>query len=191
MRAIGILCLVLAVLAAAGCADRRSPVETQVHPAAWNDPASPDFHGTRVRADGPELCRSCHGTDLRGAPGEVVGCDDCHVGPGGHPDGWDRPAAPTFHGKTVAAAGPKSCRDCHGADYTGGWCGLACFTCHGEPPGGHPPGQCGHPRGWLDRESASFHGLVVLEEGVDDCTRCHGFGLSGGTSGVACSKCHG
>jgi hypothetical protein len=190
MRAIGIGCLLLALLLAAGCAERRSPTESQVHPSSWNDPNSTSFHGPRVRADGPGICRSCHGGDLRGEAG-VVGCFACHSGSGGHPDGWERPASASFHGHSVEAMGPSGCADCHGGDYSGGWSGVACSSCHGAPPGGQPPGQSGHPLGWMTRESASFHGYEVQTEGVTDCTRCHGFGLSGGTSGVGCAKCHG
>lgn len=197
MRGSGAVPLVLAVLAglamlaAGGCVERRSPSESgDVHPPGWNDPASPDFHGLRVRAGGPDACRDCHGADLHGAAGEVVGCFDCHDGAGGHPDGWVRRASPNFHGHAVAAAGPQPCRDCHGAEYTGGWSEVACYSCHGEPPGGHPPGQSGHPRGWLTPGSLAFHGRAVFEQGVNDCTRCHGAGLSGGTSRVACADCH-
>lgn len=189
MRVIGILCLVLAVLVTTGCAERRSPVETSVHTPGWNDPGSSDFHGVRVRAAGPDGCRSCHGADLGGAPGEV-GCNDCHDGSGGHPDGFARPAAPTFHGLEVAAMGPRFCRDCHGADYSGGWSGVACADCHPGGPGGHPAPWSGHPADWLNPGSPRYHGAVVFEGGVDECTRCHGFGLGGGTSGVACAKCH-
>jgi len=193
MRVIGIVSLVIAVLATSGCSERRSPVETgDVHPAGWVDPVSPNFHGDRVRAnDGPDGCRGCHGEDLHGAPGEIVGCFACHEGASGHPDGWVRRASPNFHGNTVAAMGPSACRDCHGADYTSGWSNVACYSCHGEPPGGHPPGQCGHPVGWMNEDAPVFHGNAAFEQGVEECTRCHGFGLGGGTSGVACADCHG
>lgn len=190
MRAIGIGCLLLALLLAAGCAERRSsPTESQVHPPGWNDPDSPLFHGTRVRERGPDGCRGCHGESFEGEA-NTVGCFDCHDGTGGHPDGWVRPASPNFHGHAVEMAGNRDCADCHGGDFAGGWSEVACYACHGAPPGGHPPGQCGHPLGWMDESSTSFHGLDVTTEGITDCLRCHGASLGGGTSGVACSECH-
>lgn len=51
-------------------------------------------------------------------------------------------------------------------------------------------GPSGHPDGWLNLLSPSFHGRVS-QGGVGDGRRCHGFGLGGGTSGLARSECHG
>jgi len=179
--------LVLAAAAAlafsSGCVERRSPVEIEAHPAAWNSPASPDFHGDRVEKANPSGCVPCHGADYRGEAG-VPGCYDCHDGPGGHPGGWADREAEQFHGESVEKAGPMACRTCHGTDYRGGWSGVSCYECHAGGPSGHPDG-------WMNRSSASFHGLKVLTQGVEDCTRCHGFGLGGGTTGVACASCHG
>lgn len=167
----------------AGCADRRDPVEIRAHPSEWNEVSSLDFHGARVTASGPSFCITCHGSDLRGSAG-VPGCFDCHAGAGGHPGGWASPAADEFHGDAVAETGPSPCATCHGADYQGGWSETSCYDCHAGGPSGHPDG-------WMIPASASFHGLEVLTDGVDRCTTCHGFGLSGGTSGVACADCHG
>jgi hypothetical protein len=171
-----------ALLLLAGCVERRSPAEIEAHPAEWNQPASADFHGIRVREAGPSNCVSCHGADFHGAA-EVPGCFDCHDGAGGHPGGWANAAAPAFHGAAVASDGPAPCADCHGGDFRGGWSEVSCFTCHAGGPSGHP-------EGWMIPRSASFHGQIVLTEGVMDCSRCHGFGLGGGTSGVACADCH-
>jgi len=166
-----------------GCAEVREPAEpTSVHPASWNIPGSDDFHGARVAARGPESCQGCHDGDFSGEPG-VPGCSDCHVGPGGHPAGWVSETSPAFHGNEVARAGNAACKTCHGQDYLGGWSGVSCAECHAGGPSGHPDG-------WLDEASLSFHGLRVLAEGYESCTRCHGPGLAGGTSGVACGECH-
>lgn len=177
-----------ALVSLAGCVERRSPIDLQTHPASWNEPTAADFHGTRVEGDGPANCVGCHGADYDGQA-DVPGCYDCHDGPGGHPFGWADPISTHFHGDQVAEAGKADCAPCHASTlsgnlaFTGGWSGVSCYTCHAGGPSGHPAG-------WMDPQAAAFHGQQVLSHGVDDCTRCHGFGLSGGTSGVACSKCH-
>jgi hypothetical protein len=178
------LAVAAVVLVVAGCADRRAAQDTgvQAHPAQWNAPASVDFHGTRVLASGPTTCVGCHGTNYEGTT-TVPSCFGCHDGPGGHPGGWAQRGAANFHGKTVETTGPTPCKACHGSDYRGGWSARSCFECHSGGPSGHPDG-------WLNPRSSSFHGLLVLTSGVDQCTRCHGFGLSGGTSGVGCGDCH-
>jgi hypothetical protein len=170
-------------LVLAGCAERRSPVDTKTHPPEWNDAASPDFHGTRVAKSGASSCTACHGAGLEGAP-EVPSCDDCHAGAGGHPAGWSTPAHAAFHGRAVEREGPGPCRECHGPDYEGGWSGVSCYDCHAG-------GASGHPDGWMTPGSASFHGVQLLIQGVQSCTPCHGAGLGGGTSGSACGECHG
>ena len=172
----------LIALVATGCAERRSPAEIETHPAEWSLPGSPDFHGTRVLAEGSDWCRACHGATLKGEA-RAPGCDECHLDEGGHPQGWMTPGNPAFHGNAVAAAGPFGCRNCHGQDYRGGRTGISCFTCHADGPSGHPDG-------WMNEHAASFHGYVVQREGVSDCVRCHGVGLTGGTSRVACARCH-
>jgi hypothetical protein len=180
-NALSILALAASVLA--GCAERETPPELAAHPPEWSEASSVDFHGARVEAGGASMCETCHGSALEGAPG-VPGCDDCHAGAGGHPGGWASPAAEEFHAHAVAETGPSPCATCHGADYEGGWSGVSCYECHAGGPSGHPDG-------WLVPEASTFHGLEVLTEGVDRCTTCHGFGLGGGTSGVACADCHG
>src|ERR1700720_4277257 len=57
-----------------------------VHPAGWNDAASPDFHQRYLRANGDKLsaCVGCHGADYGG--GAVsVSCTSqgCHTQKGG------------------------------------------------------------------------------------------------------------
>lgn len=177
--------------ALAGCAERRSAtdVELQAHPASWADPASPDFHGARVAAAGTATCTGCHGI-LETKDAGVPACNDCHVGASGHPGGYADRGSATFHGDEVAALGSAACKTCHGQDYAGGWAGDACGSCHPGGADNHPPAWSGHPDGFMTRESSLFHGLRAAVDGVEDCTRCHGFGLQGGTSGVACGDCH-
>ena len=112
----------------------------------------------------------------------MPGCDECHDGAGGHPYGWAAASSPEFHGDQVAAEGPGPCETCHEGD-DGGWSGVSCYKCHAGGPSGHPDG-------WMNPVAASFHGVRVQIDGFGDCQRCHGFGLSGGTSGLGCGECH-
>jgi hypothetical protein len=187
MRAKPALLILGSIVAAAclpfgGCVDERLPTQLRTHPTAWNDPASVDFHGARVLMRGDAECLECHKAVGPGV-NRVPSCDECHLNGGGHPQGWMTPSSPNFHGNSVAARGPRPCAQCHGADYRGGTVGISCFTCHADGPSGHPDG-------WLNENSASFHGLRVRQQGTADCERCHGANLGGGTSGVACSRCH-
>ncbi len=171
----------LAVSPLTGCVEQRLPPEVRTHPPEWNEPASADFHGARVEARTASECTGCHISGDQ-APANVPGCDACHDGAGGHPYGWARLTSPEFHGARVAAEGPAPCMTCHGGD-DGGWSGVSCSACHAGGAGGHPDG-------WMTPGGASFHGERVRIYGFGDCQRCHGFGLSGGTSGRACGECH-
>lgn len=178
------MALSLALGTLIGCSqERRLEPEFEAHPPEWNVVTSADFHGARVLARSAAGCRSCHGADLDGSR-TVPGCYECHDGAGGHPRGFLSEAGDAFHGDDVAASGPQPCSSCHGGDFHGGWSRVSCYSCHAGGPSGHPDG-------WLNPISASFHGRRVIQEGLGDCRRCHGFGLGGGTSGVACSDCHG
>jgi hypothetical protein len=153
------------------------------HPEGFAVIGSDVFHGQDVRAFGAIPCADCHGEDYEG-DWTGVSCFTCHAGgPSGHPSGYVTVGSPVFHGRNVEATGPSPCQDCHGEDYRGDWTGVSCFTCHAGGPSGHP-------RGWLDDSAPTFHGDRVVQEGPEDCWRCHGDGGSGGTSGVACSDCH-
>jgi hypothetical protein len=182
MRAKGVFLILILVLALPSCIESRFPTQLRTHPAQYVDPASADFHGTRVLARGDAECLVCHRAEGPGL-NRVPSCDECHLTAGGHPVGWLDPASPVFHGLSVAARGPTPCKQCHGADYRGGTAAVSCYTCHADGPSGHPDG-------WLNPRAATFHGLRVLQHGLDDCRRCHGGGLDGGTSGVSCTQCH-
>ena len=174
----------LGVALLVGACSEPSPVgenPVEAHPSTWNDPGKADFHGARVARDGTTYCSSCHGVDLRGA-GTVPGCYDCHDGPGGHTATWASRPDPA-HGTAVQLDGPTGCRTCHGTDYRGGWSEVSCYACHAGGPSGHP-------EGWLDSDAHTFHGRLVAEQDDNDCRRCHGNDLMGGTSGVGCGDCH-
>jgi hypothetical protein len=182
---VGVVATVMAL--AFGCAERKSPTDSQIqaHPQGWAEPASEPFHGTRVGRDGADGCRGCHGTDLRGK-GKANDCSQCHLGgAGGHPASqeWLTPTSGGFHGLEVEREGPAPCSTCHGEDFRGGWSGVSCYLCHAGGPSGHP-------EGWLAPASPRFHGQAVFDGGQAECMRCHGSDLGGGTSGLACSLCH-
>jgi len=58
-----------------------------------------------------------------------------------HAEGWTNPASANFHGKAIMADSwdMRSCRSCHGSDYTGGIAEVSCRTCH---TGGAGPENC-------------------------------------------------
>jgi hypothetical protein len=49
-----------------------------------------------------------------------------------------------------------------------------------------------HDAGWADSTSPNFHGtaLKLVQYNLDNCVSCHSKQYTGGTSGVACFKCH-
>ena len=49
-----------------------------------------------------------------------------------------------------------------------------------------------HDSGWSDSTASNFHGQVLKLSGFDltQCATCHSSQYTGGTSGVACYKCH-
>ena len=49
-----------------------------------------------------------------------------------------------------------------------------------------------HDAGWNDTTAANFHGAVLKQSqfNLNECAKCHSKQFTGGTSGVACSKCH-
>ena len=112
----------IGLVAAAGCAERVEDPKIRVHPAAWSEPDSTDFHGQYVRGRTYESCAGCHGEDYEGADA-APSCYACHNGPSGHPEMWNEPAQ---HGEEVVTNGADQCRDCHGEDYRGGWSGVSC-----------------------------------------------------------------
>jgi len=54
-----------------------------------------------------------------------------------HAEGWADPASANFHGKAIMKASwdMRSCRTCHGADYSGGVAEVSCRTCHTDAAG--------------------------------------------------------
>jgi predicted CxxxxCH...CXXCH cytochrome family protein len=53
-----------------------------------------------------------------------------------HEEGWMDPSnAAAFHGRVLRSLvyDDSTCRDCHGADLSGGTAGIACSSCHAQP----------------------------------------------------------
>ncbi len=152
------------------------------HPEGFLSPSSSSYHGLRVARSGPAVCATCHGEDYKGLDNKGVSCYQCHNGPSGHPTGWLDSSSDNYHGLEVARTGAAGCAACHGDDYLGGTSGVSCYTCHNGPSG--------HPTGWLDSSSDSYHGLEVARTGTSECAACHGDDYRGGTSEVSCYTCH-
>ncbi len=154
------------------------------HPAGWFDAQSAVFHGNQALDSSVVNCAGCHGEDYHGGEISGVGCYQCHNGPGGHPEGYLR-----THGDTVATRqSDDRCRLCHGDQLQGGFLAPACTVCHIYP---FASGWRVHPAGWLDLQSAVFHGDQALGSSVGGCTGCHGTDYrGGGFSSVSCYQCH-
>jgi hypothetical protein len=101
-----------------------------------------------------------------------------------HPPEWMSSNAENFHGNKVIASGSESCKSCHGAEFEGGTSGVSCSKCHGIYP---------HPPEWTIPDNPQSHGEYLDEGGgsIQECRACHGEDLDGGSSGIACSVCHG
>jgi hypothetical protein len=112
-----------------------------------------------------------------------------------HPEEWNTVQSADFHGKKVLemnkvlaekkvlAAGYESCKSCHGVDFKGGKSGVSCNDCHSTFP---------HPDEWSLIGNDNSHGEFIKENmgAIENCKKCHGFDLRGGTSGVSCYDCH-
>ena len=122
-------------------------------------------------------------------PASFIGCSDpnsqapFNADTGSHAVSW----LPADH-MAAATTDINSCSSCHGADYSGGVCGVSCTSCH---MGGVTNI---HPAGWLG-DACSNHGTFVLSSpsGTSGCANayCHGTNLGGvPQSGPSCTKCH-
>ena len=91
-----------------GCTDLRTdlPAATtggpKVHPDGWVTPASSEFHGNVIRANGWDMssCQSCHSAKFTGGT-SGVSCTTCHTEPTGPEN------CITCHGSSTSPAPPK------------------------------------------------------------------------------------
>lgn len=102
-----------------------------------------------------------------------------------HPGEWNTAQSTDFHGKKVLASGYESCKSCHGADFKGGKSGSSCYgsNCHSTYP---------HQPEWNNFDHPNSHGAYVKTNMgiIENCKKCHGANLRGGSSGVSCYSCH-
>ena len=126
----------------------------------------------------------CHGVTLLGGTsvpvrwttvdGSQATCGACHgTPPANHPQ-----LAAGFTLATCSACHPETVKVDGSIDAGGG-----------RHVNGAADGFSGHPSGWLDRSSASFHGAVGAA-GTSACTRCHALTAPAHVSVVTCNRCH-
>lgn len=107
-----------------------------------------------------------------------------------HPEGWADANSANFHGLFIRNHGwdLDNCKQCHGADYTGGISETSCLTCHPATPEdcvvchGGVDNQTGAPPEDLDGN------VTTTARGVGAHTaHLDGESLS---DGIPCSSCH-
>ncbi len=108
---------------------------------------------------------------------------------------------------TAVGVGEASCGTCHGLppDTPTHPNVSACDLCHGEVVdgegkiadkslhiNGHVEVSFGHPEGFANPSSESFHTAAIRDAGWDlaSCKSCHGTDYAGGTVEVTCLTCH-
>ena len=182
-----VLVLVILTFIWQRCSENKNPLPSKTHPESWMQSTSPNFHGEVVLTLGSEAglnsCKSCHGDDFKGGRSKTS-CYKCHASfP--HPDDWLIATSAGFHGSFLKQTDWNAavCKDCHGADYSGGTAEVSCFKCHVSYP---------HREGWMVQGSNEFHGLFVIAMNwsLVSCQKCHGNDFQGGMSGISCLTCH-
>ncbi len=196
---------VSALVMLAGCSDRRNnPVFPDVHPDAWMDPASADFHGTRVLAVGTDFCYECHGEDATGGI-RAVACYQCHesenecVSCHGDPDDGTGAPPPDLSGNTTIDNIGVGAHTIH-IQGEGSFGGFSCSVCHVVPETQPSPGHQDTP---LPAEITFAKGATIggINATWDRTSRtcsgivCHGAGNSSPiwteTHDFECWDCHG
>jgi hypothetical protein len=194
-----ILVLILGVFLTmmSGCGDARSGTvfdsETGRHSSSWVENHGDSF------LDDPNVCYECHGDDLLGGISEVSCFSKsqdgtaCHGEFAFHGPGWDDPDNHGAEAKAKPARfrGFQACRNCHGADFSGGLIRLTCYTasCH-DTDIPHSPAP------WDGSGGGRTHTNTHWENGFV-CAICHqGESLTPATTGtpINCfnnTLCHG
>jgi len=116
-------------------------------------------------------------------------------GVSGHPGNWldkHRPAV-------LAKGSADSCKECHGADLSGGIAKTSCTECHAIPvfpftPANHTPTDTWdlptvHGAAAKARPSLTIAGI---NQGFSMCASCHGVDFNGGVTNPrqSCFECH-
>ncbi len=173
------------------------------HQAGWDNPTSPQFHGTALESGAAQLkdCARCHAGSYAGGT-SGVSCFSCHASYP-HMAGWGDTASASFHGEYLLAKhwDVSGCASCHGAQFTGGTTGVSCMSCH--PPYPHDPvfrAAGGHPlymlnNGFPFSQCQACHGTTFTGGSVVDIscsgTGCHADASGNPKSPEACNTCHG
>jgi len=184
--------VVATLLAACGKQNSSGPQMAAVnkHPADWVTSHRIAYRQT------PDLCRGCHGIDLKGGVTKI-GCstDSCHLGnhpPRNviHPVPFKGTAELNKAHGALAKIDLIICQDCHGELGATGGSGagsnprftksIGSLATGCEASGCHLANMA-HPKPWKGhRDSDNI---------VNACALCHGATFAGG-SGPACSTCH-
>lgn len=105
-----------------------------------------------------------------------------------HGEGVFNPQSPNYHGKLVAEStnGMDDCKQCHGADFSGGTTSVGCSaaSCH--------PTITVHKDGIIEPTSQNFHGLFIkgIKWDLMNCADCHQTDFAGGLASPTCLTCH-
>lgn len=143
------------------------------HPAGWVVASNGGNHPA-VYLAAPDICKECHGGDLKGGISKVScfsadrGGMSCHAqGPSGHPAGWSDPAAHGAHAKAApsGADGMAFCTNCHGTDFRGGGVSQKdCLRCHATAP---------HPAAANWRSTGTITHTTTAPNNAKVCAPCH------------------
>ncbi len=111
---------------------------------------------------------------------------------GNHPAGW---AVASVGGNHPAAflSAPDKCKECHGAELSGGISRVSCFSADRNGMSCHAQGPYGHPAGWSDPAAHGAHAKAAVSgvDGMAFCANCHGTDYRGaGAIGKDCLRCH-
>ncbi len=166
-----------------GCSQKKNPVVSLTHPKTWMDTKSADFHGQIVVTRGKESCRDCHGENFSGGDAGVS-CTSCHDAYP-HQEDWVEIGATGFHGQYIRNRNDdmRTCRACHGKDYSGGVARRSCLECHTRPGGPEACNTChgneqnnAPPRDLAGHLESTYLGVgahqTMLNAGVT-CQTCH------------------
>jgi len=182
---IGLLILLAAFAAAAGCSTANTPggggvVVNHVDASGnsvpgWFTPTG-GAHANSATMDyiangGKSSCTECHGPDLGGGISRV----SCFNTTGCHHDPIQNWSTPAVHGaaakRAPGSSGFASCQICHGADFRTVRGGITCFTCHASAP--HAPAP------WRASAGTTFTHTNTDPANAPVCYSCHADSPSG------------
>jgi len=190
--------VIATLLAACGKSNSAGPqMSTEnKHPADWGSAHRVAYRQT------PDLCRGCHGIDLKGGVTNIdcfnqAGLGQCHAGTPPHGPRQVAHALPftdpALHG-TMAKKDLIFCQDCHGEPGATGGSGagsnprftkpIGSLATGCEATGCHPANMVHPPKPWKGhRDSGNLRNA---------CALCHGASLEGSVdiNSPACNKCH-